>query len=584
VTEKKTHSTSPSIEGIHMKRSIRSVARCSSRAACLLALSASFVFCATTSAQNWPSAGADLNNSHFQKAETQISTKTAPNLRLKWSYPTAGDVTAIPAVADGYVYFPDSAGYVYKINATTGHLAWSQPVSVAAITGIAGDFARTTPTISGNALIIGTQTGRFYAPQNGVFNTRPQVIALDTSDGHVLWTTIADNTPQAFVTNSAVIAPGGTKGIAILGVASNEELTAAFVPPVYWQWQFRGSALAIDVATGAIVWQTPMAPPGYYGNSIWGSTASVDTARKQVYLATGDTYMVPPSVLTCLSLGGGQACIDPTNYADAIVALDLVTGQVKWVGRGWPYDVWSVACGLGVPGFTLPGPFVPTPGIPGNCPDTTGVTDYQLNPKVVGPDYDFAQGPMLYSDTGSATDLGLVGAGEKSGAFWTFRAKDGAKVWSTQVSPGGVTGGMQWGSATDGSTLYVSASNAGTSLNGGGSAPGPWKLANGQVVYSGGWAALDAATGKIKWTTPDPHGSRAEGAVTLANGVVFGCNMQGTMFALNAKTGSPLWQYPLATPNACVGGAAISNGMVFWGSGDGRGNPGAAKTFFAFGL
>jgi len=168
--------------------------------------------------------------------------------------------------------------------------------------------------------------------------------------------------------------------------------------------------------------------------------------------------------------------------------------------------------------------------------------------------------------------------------FSTFRAKDGAKVWSTQVSPGGVTGGMQWGSATDGSTLYVSASNAGSSLHGGGQAPGPWKLANGQVVYSGGWAAVDAATGKIKWTTPDPYGSRAEGPVTLANGVIFGCNMQGTMFALNAKTGSALWQYPLISPNACTAGAAISNGMVFWGSGDGRGNPGAAKTMFAFGL
>jgi len=160
----------------------------------------------------------------------------------------------------------------------------------------------------------------------------------------------------------------------------------------------------------------------------------------------------------------------------------------------------------------------------------------------------------LFSDTSNSNDLGLVGAGEKSGVFWAFRAKDGAKVWSTQVSPGGVTGGMQWGSATDGNTLYVSASNAGPSLNGGGGAPGPWKLANGQTVYSGGWAAVDAATGKIKWTTPDPYGSRAEGAVTLANGVVFGCNMQGTMFALNAKSGAQLWQYQLGTPNACTAG------------------------------
>jgi polyvinyl alcohol dehydrogenase (cytochrome) len=467
-------------------------------------------------------------------------------------------------------------------NASTGTVVWSQQVST--ITGVAGDFARATPAITGNTLIIGSQTGRFFSPQNGVFSTQPQVFALDTRTGSLLWKTAVDQTPQAYVTNSAVIARGGTNGIAIVGVASNEELTAAFVPPSFWQWQFRGSALALDVATGAILWQTFTAPQGYYGASVWGSTASVDLARKQVYIATGDNFMVPPSVLSCLSLGGGAACIDATDYADAIVALDLATGRVQWAGRGMPYDVWSVACGLGVPGFTLPSPYVPTPGIPGNCPDTTGVTQYQWNPKVVGPDYDFSQGPMLFSDTGSYNDRALVGAGEKSGVFWTFRAKDGLKVWSTQVSPGGVTGGMQWGSATDGTTLYVSASNAGPSLDGGGAAPGPWKLANGQVVYSGGWAAVDAATGKVKWTTPDSYGSRAEGPVTLANGVVFGCNMQGTMFALSAKSGAQLWQYQLATPNACTAGAAIVNGMVFWGSGDGRGNPGGAKLLFAFGL
>jgi polyvinyl alcohol dehydrogenase (cytochrome) len=567
-----------------MNRSVRLRARASSPAACLLVLTVGLAFSGTTLGQSWSSAGADLNNSHSQGAETQISPKTAPNLRLKWNFATAGDVTAIPAVVGGYVYFPDNAGYIYKVNATTGQLAWS--TQVAAITGVAGDFARTTPAITGNTLIIGTQTGRFFAPQNGVFNTQPQLIALDTGTGTVLWQTKVDQTPQAFVTNSAVIAPGGTKGVAIIGVASNEELTAAFVPPSFWQWQFRGSAVAIDVATGLILWQTYTAPPGYYGNSIWGSTAAVDLARNQVYLATGDTFMAPASVLSCLALGGGQTCVDPTNYSDSIVAFDLSTGKVKWAGRGWPYDVWSVACGLGTPGFSLPNPYIPTPGIPGNCSDPSNAngTEYQLNPLLVGPDYDFAQGPMLFSDTGSTTDLPLVGAGEKSGAFWTFRTKDGAKVWSTQVSPGGVTGGMQWGSATDGSTIYVSASNAGPSLNGGGAGAAPWRLANGQIVHSGGWAALDAATGKIKWTTPDPYGSRAEGPVTLANGVVFGCNMQGTMFAFNAKNGSQLWQYPLTTPNGCIAGAAVVNGMVFWGSGDGRSNPGAAKSLFAFGL
>jgi polyvinyl alcohol dehydrogenase (cytochrome) len=565
-----------------MNQSVRSRAGSIPRAACTLALLVGIGFSTTTLGQSWPSAGADWSNSHYQSAETQISPKTVPNLNLKWSVATAGDVTAIPAVVGGYVYFPDSAGYIYKVDASTGKVVWTQQVS--AVTGVTGDYARATPAITGNTLIIGSQTGKFFAPQNGVFATQPQVFALDTNTGSLLWKTTVDQTPQAFVTNSAVIAPGGTNGIAIVGVASNEELTAAFVPPLYWQWGFRGSALALDVATGAILWQTFTVPQGYFGGSVWGSTASVDLLRNQVYISTGDNYMVPSSVLSCLALGGAQACLDPTDYADSIIALDLSTGKVKWAGHGTPVDVWSVACGLGVPGFTLPGPYVQTPGIPGNCPDTSGVTEYQLNPKVVGPDYDFSQGPMMFSDTASSNDLSLVGAGEKSGVFWTFRAKDGARVWSTQVSPGGVTGGMQWGSATDGTTLYVSAANAGTSLNGGGAGAVAWTLLNGHVVYSGGWAAVDAATGKVKWTTPDPNGSRAEGPVTLANGVVFGCNMQGTMFALSAKSGALLWQYPLATPNACTAGASIVNGIVFWGSGDGRNAPSAAKKLFAFGL
>jgi len=58
----------------------------------------------------------------------------------------------------------------------------------------------------------------------------------------------------------------------------------------------------------------------------------------------------------------------------------------------------------------------------------------------------------------------------------------------------------------------------------------------------------------VQWTTPDPewvpvlpgqaNGARAEGAVTLANGVLFGCNMNGSMYALNAKTGAVLWHRP----------------------------------------
>ncbi len=144
------------------------------------------------------------------------------------------------------------------------------------------------------------------------------------------------------------------------------------------------------------------------------------------------------------------------------------------------------------PGFVIDTSF---PGVYGNCPNQS--------PSTAGPDYDFAQGPMLL-------DGGLVGAGEKSGIFWAFHRKNGALAWKTQAAPGGITGGLQWGSATDGDRIFVAASNSGTAQKGGGTGAVPWKLKDGTTVISGGWAALDRKTGDVLWTTKDPDGSRSE--------------------------------------------------------------------------
>jgi polyvinyl alcohol dehydrogenase (cytochrome) len=516
---------------------------------------------------DWLSAGHDLSNSRYQADEKQISTKSVGHLTLRWSVSTDGDVTANPAVDGNFLYFPDSAGFLYKVARDTGTVVWKMPVSN--YTGITGDFARATPAVVGNALILGNQSGKFIQAYGQPAPQPAQVFAVDKVTGAKLWSTQVDSTQLSFVTHSAIVA----KGLAIVGVASNEELIAAFVPPAYWQWQFRGSVVALDVQTGAIKWKTYTVPPGYYGGAVWGSTGAVDLARNQVYMAAGNNYAAPQAALDCLRAGGlPQNCIDPADHFDSIIALNLDTGAINWAGRGLPYDVWNVSCGLNTPGFAV-GPGYP--GVYGNCPNA--------DPSTAGPDYDFAQGPILFSDTGSSKDLGLVGAGQKSGMFWAFRAKDGKLIWSRQVAPGGVTGGLQWGSATDARSIYVAASNSGPSGAGGGLGAKPWLLKDGTTTTSGGWAALDAGTGNVLWTTKDPQGSRAEAAVSLANGVVFGCNLAagaGTMYALDAGSGKPLWSYDSGAP--CNAGPSIADGMVFWGSGTFRGD--GSKKVFAFGL
>lgn len=534
----------------------------------ILGLMVAPLFGSSVLAADWKVSGRDEQNSRYQSDETRISSATVGNLNLRWSLNTDGDVTANPTVDGDFLYFPDSAGFLYKVNKATGAVAWKNPISN--YTGIARDFARSAPAVSGDALILGNQSGKFVQAFGQPAPQAARVFAVNKHTGAPMWSTQVDATPLSMVTHSPILADGSV----IVGVASNEELIAAFVPPSYWQWQFRGSVVALDPATGAIKWKTYTVPQGYYGGSVWGGGGSYDKAHKLVYLATGNNFMVPQTVLACLASGGAPAsCMSPDNHFDSIIALDVSTGAVAWGARGLPSDVWNVACGLNVPGFQV-GPWFP--GVYGNCPNG--------NPATAGPDYDFSQGPMLFGGNDGGNQGGnLVGAGQKSGMFWAFNAKTGKLAWSRQVAPGGVTGGLQWGSSTDGRSIFVAASNAGPSTNGGGVGAMPWTLKDGTTTTSGGWAALDAKKGDVLWTTKDPQGSRAEGAVSGANGVVFGCNLAagaGTMYALDAKTGTPLWSYNSGGP--CNAGPSIADGMVYWGSGTFSGF--GPKKVFAFGL
>ena len=151
----------------------------------------------------------------------------------------------------------------------------------------------------------------------------------------------------------------------------------------------------------------------------------------------------------------------------------------------------------------------------------------------------------------------------------------GEIVWSTQVGPGGVAGGMMWGSAYDGERIYVASTNSEFK---------PWTLLDGSSIYYGFWSALDPATGEILWQSANPAMHQANGAVTTANGVVFACSMDddGYMFAMDAATGQFLWSF--ASGGSCAAGASIVDGTVYWGSGYGSFGGSPNDKLFSFGL
>jgi polyvinyl alcohol dehydrogenase (cytochrome) len=454
-------------------------------------------------------------------------------------------VSATPAVYDGHVYVPDWGGNLYAINAKTGAQEWK--VSIPTASGIPFNKVRATPTVTDSLVIVGTQ-GSILVPGGG---PGAQVMAFSRATGQLVWRTQADSHVAAIITQSPTV----FNGRVYVGVASQEEALAAFATG--YQLSFRGSMLALDLGTGAIVWKTYMAPTGYTGNAIWGSSPAIDTKRNQVLIATGNNYSVPPEVLECVRDADGDpaaqtACLPADDYFDSIMALDMSTGAVKWATRAIPYDAWTVDC-------------IPFVGDGDLCPDPAG------------PDYDFGQAPSLFTiKAGGGKSVDVVGAGQKSGQYWTLDAATGAVRWVTQAGPGGTAGGLQWGSAVDSSRVYTANANSNAV---------PWTLPGGASTTAGVWSGLDASTGQVLWQRTPPHGGGASGPVSTANGIAFGCSLdpEGYMYALNGATGAVLWEFK--SGGSCLSGAAISNGTVYWGSGYsnfGFGTPN--NKVYAFGL
>ena len=115
-------------------------------------------------------------------------------LEVKWEFTTGGDVSATPAVDGDTVYFPDRAGNLYAVDKWTGQQRWKS--SIAAASGVPGDYARATPAIAGNKLIIGTQ---------GPFGGGGKVLAFHKDTGALLWSTTLDTHPAAIITQSATV-------------------------------------------------------------------------------------------------------------------------------------------------------------------------------------------------------------------------------------------------------------------------------------------------------------------------------------------------------------------------------------------
>lgn len=450
---------------------------------------------------DWPSYNHDVCNTRAPTTAGGLTPQTAAKLAVKWTYAAAGEVTMTPAVVGGQVYVGDWGGMMTRLDAATGNVVWSKAVAdLAGFTADAGGppdplSVRSTPLVSGNALVFGLSRTGFTSTQSLAY-----VVAVDTTSGALLWKTLVDDHRAAVITGAAVL-----EGNRIYVPVSSLEEAMPLYSPGYACCTFRGSVVALDVTTGAVVWKTPMiedgtyfqsdgkTPAGYAGAAIWSGVPAVDRHRKRLYVTTGNNYAMP----------SGVSAAPAGDHVESIVALDMTTGAIAWAKSMTTADVWT---------FTNPN----------------------------GPDFDFGCGANLFQAKVGGFVKDLVGAGQKSGIYWALDADTGSLVWKTQVGPGSHLGGIHWGTAWDGTHLYFGDNdNDGTSykLAGSGSQAG-------QSVTTGSWGALDPAKGDVLWQVANPAlasplgGASVNGPATVVGGVMLVGSMdaQGTMYALDATS------------------------------------------------
>jgi polyvinyl alcohol dehydrogenase (cytochrome) len=434
---------------------------------------------------------------------------------------------------------------VYALDADSGCTRWGFQAAPGLRAGVAIGESNGTPTV-------------FFSDGGGT------TYALNAQSGELIWKV----RPVDHYATMATATPRYYKGVVYQPYASFEE--ALGPDPKFECCTFRGSVVALDAGTGKTIWQTftvpeaaksarksPAGTPqhGPSGAGVW-SSPTIDEQLGILYVATGDNYSDPA-----------------TNTSDAVLAMDLKTGELLWSRQLTEKDAFNNGCGT--PQRT-------------NCPETAG------------PDHDFGQSPILVRLGEGKRALVIA---QKSGMVHAIDPdQKGSILWQTRAGAGSALGGSQWGSAADGQNVYVAISDIGIGGVADPKSPQGFRLTL-DPNKGGGLHALDLKTGKIVWSAkPAPCAptrtdcSPAQSAaVTAIPGAVFSGSVDGHLRGYSASTGEVLWdadttrEFDTVNGKAARGGSmdvagpAVVNGMAFVSSGYGQwgGMPGNVLLAFS---
>lgn len=529
---------------------------------------------------DWAMYNRDGLGTRFNPGEKAIGKDNVANLVEKWRFPPEGSKETIgvvhaTVVVKGYVYFGAlNPPTFYKLT-PDGKVKWAfkgkeRPAGLLTF-GLPTDGFMNAALVTKDSVFVGDLGGMIYA--------------LDRASGKPRWTidTRAAPCPDAHTSNCIFAAPILADGNLVVAGGGFEHFLA--LNPLNSCCTGRGFVMAIEPRTGKVVWKYNVGPepkkldPPVKIKDAWGehvfkygpSTSSVwctpshDPDTRTIYFGT-DTHNAPRQ----------PTKDDPklyTKHSCAIIAIDSLTGEEKWVTQINPGDVWNYNMCI----------YDPVTGL------------YK--------DQSIGDTPKIYWILLNGRWRRVIGFGCKNGGFYVLDAATGEILFHTPLYTGppvhpppvapkrdprtlalpGAMGGLQTGCATDGKAVFTN----GTDILRFGTNPKSDKRffppTGGRVV------SISMDTRQENWRHERPLvkqvggfkdvGDPVASGIALANGVVyFTTQVSNKLVALDAATGKLLKEIELG-PVWC--GPTVSRGRVYVGTGNQLFAPGEpAEAYF----
>lgn len=479
-------------------------------------------------AGDWPAYGRTVAGDRFSPLG-QIDRSNVGRLREICSYPLPEQAAMQtgPIVVNGTVYFTTDT-ISYAVDGATCRERWkvarhsAQPSRLLVHRGFAWMDGR---------LFRGTSDGH--------------VIAIDTTNGHVVWDQALDVRGPGI---SYPMAPIAADGFVYIGNAGGDNSGVT------------GHVFALDARDGRVVWRFDVVPASGRARTTWANTRvppsggafwtsfTYDAEARVLYVPAGN-----PAPDFDIALRSGD-----NLYSNSVIALDATTGRMLAYNQLVKHDThdWDV---------DAPPTLVTTRG--GRRIIASANKDALLS--------------ILDRSSVTRSSRASASAGAMPPVIPLLSQTPVATRFNERVPLSrdsltrfcpGITGGVEWnGAAYSPATnaLYVGAVDRcarvrlrrdTTAIPEAGHAwfgaeDGAAGISGDPPDSSRGWiSAIDAETGALRWKV-EAHQPVLAGVTPTAGGVVFTADLGGRVYALDADNGHVLWQ---TETGQAVGGGVVA--------------------------